>query len=377
MHVNFDQDPLQTKIHFSSCFSESNSFWKDVSTFPSIFILTEQTAGELFASAVKETLEKNGAIVTLLTLPDGEKTKSLLYQETILKFMIEKGIGKDTCLIALGGGALLDTAGFTASIYARGIPFIAIPTTLLAMIDASLGGKTALNAFLAKNAIGTFYPASHILINSECLTTLPEIQRQSALGEIIKYGLILDKKIFLSLQKGKALWDSKDPLFMKMLIQASLQAKKSVIEKDLKDQGLRRILNFGHTIAHALEGFFNYKIYHGHAVAIGLLIESHLSFQMNLLSQEELKEIVELIRTYGFTQKTKAFSYSDLEPFLLKDKKNQAGNIRFVLLSSIGSTNSCNGDYCQPVPKETLVASLAWYADLTYCARATTSQALA
>ncbi len=365
MQVNFYLDPLQTKIHFSPSFLEGESFWKDLSVFSSFFILTEQTAGTLFAPTLKKALEKNGSLVNILTLSEGEEVKSLLYQEKILKFMIEKKVGKDTCLIALGGGAVLDAAGFTASIYARGIPFIAIPTTLLGMVDACLGGKTALNAFQGKNAIGTFYPACHILITSECLNTLPSTQRKSALGEIIKYGLVLDKGIFTSLQNGRDLWEKKDPLFIEMLIRASLQAKKSVIEKDLKDQGIRRILNFGHTIAHALEGLFNYEIHHGYAVAIGLLIESHLSFQMNLLSQEELEEIVELIKNYGFIQKTRSFSYLDLEPFLLKDKKNQGGNIRFVLLSSIGKANECNGDYCQSVPKKALLSSLAWYKNLT------------
>jgi 3-dehydroquinate synthase len=275
--------------------------------------------------------------------------------------MLEKGMGRDVCLIALGGGALLDVAGFIASIYARGIPFIAIPTTLLSMVDACLGGKTAINTFGGKNTLGTFYPACRILIVLECLNTLPKIQRQSALAEIIKYSLILDKDLFQSLQQGVDLWENQDPSFLEKLIYASLQAKKSVIEKDPKELGLRRILNFGHTIAHALESLWNYQITHGHAVAIGLLIESYLSFKVGLLRHKELELIVDLLKSYGLAQKIKPFSYQDLEGFMQKDKKNLGKGVRFVLLSSIGKVHECDGEYCQTVSKEDLLTSLSWY----------------
>lgn len=366
MQVNFVLDPLQTTIEFSSSFIEAENFWDRISSLTSsVFLLTEEISNVLFAPTIEEILQKKGIPFTKLTVTNGEAIKSLSSQEEILNFMLEKKLGKDTCLLALGGGALLDAAGFIASIYGRGIPLVFIPTTLLSMVDACLGGKTGLNVSQTKNVIGTFYPARNILINSECLKTLPDRQRNSALGEIIKYGLILDEKIFTSLERGKDLWDKKDPIFIEQLIYASLQAKKSVIEKDFKELGLRRILNFGHTIAHALESLWNYEILHGEAVAIGLLIESHLSFQMNLLSKEELERIVNLLKAYGFAQKTKPLSYLDLLPFIQKDKKNYGKNIRFVLLSAIGTASECGGNYCQSVPKEALLASLAWHEILT------------
>ncbi|MES2200400.1 MAG: 3-dehydroquinate synthase [Chlamydiota bacterium] len=362
MQVNFISEPLQTKICFSPSFLEADLFWDAIESLTSpAFLLTEKTAGALFAPLIEKILQEKGIFVTVLTIPSGEEIKSFPYQEKIINFMIEQGLGQDTCLIALGGGALLDVAGFIASIYARGIPLLSIPTTLLSMVDACLGGKTGINALNGKNAVGTFYPASHILIASECLNTLPERQLQSALAEIIKYSLILDKQLFSLLQAGKDLWEKKDPIFIEKLIRLSLLAKKSVIEKDLKEQGLRRILNFGHTIAHAIESLSNYEVLHGEAVAIGLLIESRLSFQLNLLSKQDMENIVDLLRNYGFTKKILSFSYEELEPFLQKDKKNRGKNIRFVLLSSIGKASDCNGDYCMSVPKEDLLVSMAWY----------------
>lgn len=366
MKITFKLEPIQTKISLFSYFIEANPFWNEISSFTSsVFLLSEETAGSFFTPLITKALLEKGINVIALTLLGGEKAKSISYLEKITNFMLEQGMGRDTCLIALGGGALLDIAGFIASIYSRGIPFIAIPTTLLSMVDACLGGKTAINTFQGKNTLGTFYPASHILIILECLNTLPKIQMQSALAEIIKYALILDKDLFTNLQLGVDLWKNKDPSFLKKLINCSLEAKKSVIEQDLKDQGLRRILNFGHTIAHALESIWEYQIPHGHAVAIGLLIESHLSFQVGLLYYEELKSIVDLLKSYGLTEKFKPFSYQDLENFMQKDKKNKGKDIRFVLLSSIGKAYECSGEYCQTVPKEDLLTSISWYNNLS------------
>ncbi|MBS0628152.1 MAG: 3-dehydroquinate synthase [Verrucomicrobia bacterium] len=365
MNITFSLEPIETKISVVSHFTEADFFWDEVISFTSsIFLLSEETAGSFFNPLIEKYFSKKGINVTTLTLQGGEKAKSISYLEKITDFMLEKGMGRDVCLIALGGGAFLDVAGFIASIYARGISFIAIPTTLLSMVDACIGGKTAINTFRGKNTLGTFYPACRILIALECLNTLPKIQTQSALAEIIKYSLILDKDLFTSLQQGVNLWENQDPFFLKKLILASLQAKKSVIEKDLKEQGLRRILNFGHTIAHALESLWNYQVPHGYAVAIGLLIESHLSFQLGLLSFKELNLIVDLFKSYNLIQKNKSFCYEDLESFMQKDKKNKGKDIRFVVLSSIGKAHECDGDYCKTVSKEDLLASLSWYKDL-------------
>lgn len=365
MLVNFHLDPLQTEIHFSKSFDKAFPFFEILSADSlDIVLLIDETSRTLFADRIVSSLQKLGTTVLLFFVPEGELAKTTQVKEDIEHFLIKNNLGKQGSILALGGGALLDLAGFIASTYLRGVNFFSIPTTLLSMVDACLGGKTAINASGMKNAIGSFYPAKHILISLECLDSLPYIQMQSALAEIIKYGLIASPEIFILLQKNKDLWLKKDLIFLEKLIYLSLECKKKVVEQDLKEKGLRRSLNFGHTIGHAVESLFLYSCSHGEAVAIGLFIESYLSMKCGFLSKEDFELIFELLTDYGFPLENgnkKIFSYDQIQPFLVLDKKSLDKTPRFVILSSIGKVHSCNENYCMPISEEAIKEALIWY----------------
>ena len=364
MLVNFHLETVQTKIVFSESFEEATSFFAALKTPSSeVVLLLDKTSEKLFAESIISLLQKEQISVLTFLVPEGEPAKTRQIKEEIENFLIQKNVGKQCCILALGGGALLDLAGFVASTYLRGVPFCSIPTTLLAMVDACLVGKTAINAAGMKNAIGSFYPAAHILISLTCLQSLPYMQMQSALAEIIKYGLIASPEIFSLLQKHKDLWQNKDTIFLKKLITLSLKTKKKIVEEDPKEKGLRRSLNFGHTIGHAIESLFLPSYSHGESVAIGLFIESYLSMKCGSLSNKDLELIVTLLKEYDFPLKkdSPVFFYDELYPFLILDKKNNNKTPRFVLLSSIGKVDPCNEDYCLAISEEDIKEALLWY----------------
>jgi 3-dehydroquinate synthase len=347
---------METTLHFSSFEEKDASFWKRIHSYKKecLFLVIEQKAHDLFLPLLQKQLRGIKKIV----LPScQENLKSLASYEKVTISMLEQGIGRDGCLIAIGGGSLLDMAGFTASTYARGIDLVFIPTTLLAMVDACLGGKTALNIFGTKNMIGTFYPATDILIATEFLSPLPKEQMESGVAEVIKYGLIADPSLIDILETGKELFFLKDPSFLQMIISKSLQIKKNITTQDPTEKGLRRSLNFGHTLGHALEAFWQYTIPHGHAIAVGMALESYLS----PLKETDLARIFSICKSYNLFPPTSLPSYEDLLPFLQRDKKNSSGQIRCTFLSSVGTVDPSEGSYCSLLSEESIRRSLSWY----------------
>lgn len=348
---------LKTKIHFSPLAEQKISSWN----LGRLFLLIEETAYNLFYPLLKNQIQN----IPFLVLPSTqEKLKSLHYYEKVIQAMVEYGMNRDSCLIAVGGGSLLDMAGFVASTYARGISFVSIPTTFLAMIDACLGGKTALNFSDIKNVIGTTYPATHIIIDPHCLSSLPPLQMQSGLAEVIKYALIADPSLFTLLENNKKNFWDKDPLFLEKIIHTSLAIKHKIVLEDPLESGLRRSLNFGHTLGHALEAFWKHTLPHGHAIAIGMILESYLSLLTGLLSQEELLKICSLCKEYGFLSTPVLPSYEELKPFLHRDKKNAKGMIRSTLLCAIGKVDPAEGHYCSSLSEDLIKKSLIWYKSL-------------
>ncbi len=358
MRVKFSLAPLYSEVHFHASFREGASLFNKIASLTKNVILLAES---LYAKQVEIELQKQGITVLLFLLQGGELDKSRKLKEEIEDFLIAHSVGKDFYLVTLGGGAILDLGGFVASTYLRGIPYISIPTTLLAMVDASLGGKTGVNVLGVKNKIGTFYPASHIFICREVLHSLDEPKMHSALAEICKYGLVSSPAIFSLLERENNLWQERNDLFLEKLIYLSLEAKKTVVEKDFYEQGLRRILNFGHTIGHAIESFFQYSCSHGEAIAIGLFIESYLSFQKGFLKKADLQAIINLLLKYKFPKENRSFSFKELRPFLIQDKKNQNKTCRFVLLNSIGQTEAFGGEYCLPLSEEEIENGILWY----------------
>lgn len=273
-------------------------------------------------------------------LSSDESIKSRSIKEKIEDALIERGWGRETCLIAIGGGTILDLVGFVAATYCRGIPYISIPTTLLAMTDAAIGGKTGVNVDEAKNWIGSFHHPEKIFIDLNFLKTLPSKEFHYGLSETIKHSLIADASLFDFLTEEADQLLHRHPLLVPEMIRRSCLVKITVIEQDpYEKEGYRRILNFGHTVGHAIETLTEYRCGHGQAVIMGMLVEAHMAHQMDYLSHSSFNRLETLLKRFQFTM-----NYPHHLPFemLKRDKK---GAYRFVVLTDIGSVASANGEY--------------------------------
>ncbi len=275
-----------------------------------------------------------------------QKTKEA--KEALEEEFLKRGLQKDSLLIAVGGGSLTDLTAFTASTYLRGIPLILIPTTLLGMVDAAIGGKTGIDTPFGKNLFGTFYLPQAVFIEVDFLKTLPDREWKNGLSEILKYGLIAEESIWERAQN----WEKNIPF----LIRASVQCKCQIVEADFEEKrGLRRILNFGHTVGHALELLSNYEMPHGEAVALGCMAESFLSFALGYLPEKTLSEILTLYRKLGYR-----FKEIDRDAFIQALARDKKGMFRFVLIDEIGRVLPFEGEYCQNVQPQAISQMIEW-----------------
>ncbi len=258
-----------------------------------IVLITDNTVKSFYADEVIEQLEHSNFHVFTITLPVGEKSKSLKIADSVFEKMIIARIDRQAAIIALGGGVVGDLAGFVAATYMRGISYIQIPTTLLAQTDSSVGGKVGINHRLGKNLIGAFYQPQFVVIDPLVLQTLDSRDIISGLGEVIKYGLIWDKNLFKKVcDNFEKLSNQIDINLFEEIVKKCCCIKAEVVAKDEKEAGLRRILNFGHTIGHALEALTNYEYYrHGEAVILGMMAMSWLSHELHILTKEEFVQI--------------------------------------------------------------------------------------
>ena len=288
-----------------------------------------------------------------LVLPCGEVIKSRAMKEKIEDLLIKKGWGRESCLVAIGGGALLDVAGFVAATYCRGIPYVSLPTTLLAMTDAAIGGKTGVNVEEAKNWIGAFHHPKKIFIDLAFLKTLPEREFLYGLAETIKHSLIADPALFAFLEEHAEDILKRDPVLLQEMIYRSCSIKKGVIERDPYEEGYRRILNFGHTTGHALETLSGYRCPHGQAVIMGMRLEAQVAHQMDYLSASSLDRFEALLRRFPFNM-----DYPEHLPYemLVRDKK---GAHHFVVLTGIGTVYPCEGKYTLPLTEPHLEKAYA------------------
>ncbi len=298
--------------------------------------------------------------VRMLTLPVGEACKTRKCKADLEDQLLTLGMGKEDGFIVLGGGAATDLIGFLASTYCRGAPLIAIPTTLLAMVDASIGGKTAVNTPFGKNLIGSFYLPSYTWIDDQLLTSLPENEWNNGCAEIIKYALIQSPLLFEHLTR----WDKKTHVLD--LIEQSIAIKHQIVSSDFDEKlGWRHVLNFGHTLGHALEYLEGWKISHGAAVAFGMLAESFISWCKGLLSERELNQIVDLIHSFSFDfTLSRTYSLEEWMTVILRDKKTRKAEAQCVLLKGIGQVYSKNGVYLTSVKPDWIGEALAWISTL-------------
>ena len=303
-----------------------------------VMIVSNTTIAPLYLSQITETLKKIGCQVSSVLLPDGEKYKNLDSLNLIFTAFLKENHGRDTTLIALGGGVIGDIAGYAAASYQRGIKFIQIPTTLLAQVDSSVGGKTGVNHELGKNMIGAFYQPRAVIIDTNTLNTLPKREVNAGLAEVIKYGAILDLPFFVWLEQHIDDLVALKEDALQYCIARCCQIKADVVARDETEKGERALLNLGHTFGHAIETHLGYGNWlHGEAVSVGMMMAAVLSEKLGNISAANVGRLeVLLARANLPTVSPDTMQPDDYLPHMLRDKKVLAGKLRLVLLQSLG-----------------------------------------
>lgn len=298
-------------------------------------IVTDTKVEKLYGLPLKRYLGENGIKCELISFPNGEKFKNLSTVEILAEKLIEKNFDRKDALIAVGGGVVGDMTGFLASIYMRGIPYIQVPTTLLAMVDSSIGGKTGVDLKSGKNLIGSFYQPSAIFVDIKNLKTLSRAQIKTGLAEIIKCAVTKDKKLFRFIEQNIKKILSGSEKEMNKIIARTIEIKEEIVKADEKENDQRIILNYGHTYGHTIEKLSHYRILHGHAIAIGMVLENKLAVEKKLLSSHNAERIKKLLIKAGLPVATiKKPGLQDLK----NDKKRDRNFIKMALPTTIGKT---------------------------------------
>ena len=309
-----------------------------------IVIISDKNVAKLHLTRLKASFKSFARKVDHIAIVAGEASKSMAMLSHLLDDILALGVDRSVLLVAFGGGVVGDLAGFAAASLLRGVDFIQIPTTLLAQVDSSVGGKTGVNTAAGKNLIGAFYNPKGVLIDTAALNTLTKREFKAGLAEVIKYALIQNKTLFSLLKKYSLEILSMDHRIIEEMIFLSVQTKAKIVTKDEKENGIRAILNFGHTFGHAIEAHSKYrKILHGEAVAKGMKIASKISYLENLISLKEYQEVVNLLQLFEFDLSLEQYKYKELKPYVLRDKKIKEGKLNLVLLNKISNaivTNS-------------------------------------
>jgi 3-dehydroquinate synthase len=301
------------------------------------FVITDNNVGRLHGQKLLAALKGVGLDVDLIEFPAGEAAKNLKTVVDVTGKLLALGADRHSLLIAFGGGVAGDLTGFIASIFMRSIPYIQIPTTLLAQVDSSIGGKTAIDLPYGKNLLGTFYQPRAVFIDLSYLSSLPEKEFNNGLAEIVKYGIIDDEKMFHLLEENMEPGKIQDPALLLRLVELSCRIKKSIVEIDEKEQGLRRILNYGHTLGHALEAQSDFHISHGEGVALGMIAAARISENSGYLESAARERIENLIRKSGLPCRIpESLTTGGIMARLKMDKKKEGDIIHFVLLKKIG-----------------------------------------
>ena len=309
----------------------------DISFPHQVAVVSNPTVADLYAPAVVHSLQQAGFDPRLILVPDGEDYKNLDTLQTIYDRLIEHRFDRGCGLLALGGGVIGDMAGFAAATFLRGIPYVQVPTTLLAQVDSSVGGKTAVNHPHGKNLIGAFYQPELVVIDVHTLLTLQPREVLAGIAEVIKYGVIRDADFFAWLEQNQPLLYQRDPDSLVYAIKKSCQIKADIVEVDERESSIRAYLNFGHTFGHAIENLAGYGQWkHGEAVAVGMVVAAKIARSKNLCSGAEVQRIETLLRSFELPVEPPDFGLEALVAAMQRDKKVNQGALTMVLNKGIG-----------------------------------------
>jgi len=302
-----------------------------------VAIITNTVVAPLYLAPLKRALEARGVEVVTITLPDGEANKNWETLNRIFDALLEHRCERGTTLIALGGGVVGDLAGFAAAAFLRGVPYIQVPTTLLAQVDSAVGGKTAINHPLGKNMIGAFYQPRAVITDTDTLASLAPRELAAGLAEVIKYGLIRDPALFEWLEKNVARVVKREGEPLAHAIERSCAIKAEIVALDEREDGVRALLNFGHTFGHAIEAGMGYGAWlHGEAVAAGMVLAARLSQRLGLISVQDVARVSALLASAGLPVAAPDFGLERYLELMGHDKKVEGGRIRFILLKRVG-----------------------------------------
>jgi 3-dehydroquinate synthase len=301
-----------------------------------VILVTHPRLKQLYGNSLLKSLKEAGLSPELVEAPEGEESKSLAQASVLYNEFSRLQVERITPVLALGGGVIGDLAGFVAATYMRGIPLVQAPTTLLAQVDSSIGGKTAVNQATLKNIIGVFYQPRMVIADISALRTLPDNEMVNGMAEIIKYGVIRDEVLFSLLENQADSLMRRDESFLEEIVYRCASIKAGVTEKDEKDTGLRNILNFGHTVGHAVEAVSDFGVSHGNAVAMGMIAAARISLKMGIFSESEYNRLKSVIIRYGLPVEVAGWPVQDLMQAMQHDKKRAGGRLRMVLVRKMG-----------------------------------------
>lgn len=318
-----------------------------------LFVITVPSVRRKWGKKLADSLTGAGFATRLIEMPEGERFKRLTTVEELAEKLVKFGADRSAVIVAFGGGVVGDVGGFLASLFMRGVDVVQIPTTVLAQVDASIGGKTGVNLKAGKNLIGAFHQPRVVLIDPQVLSTLPKREYRAGLYEALKCGVIGNPELFAAFEKERDKIDARDPATVEYLITESVRLKAHVVSVDEKENGLRRILNFGHTVGHALEAETNYKaLLHGEAVAWGMVAASRIAAMVGALDDKSTSRITDATLGLGRLPKLEVRGQSILQR-LQSDKKTKNGKVHFVLPTEIGKVDIVNN-----VPSEVVLAAV-------------------
>jgi len=345
IEVSIDQDPVDYSILIkNTIYSEMRNIIDSDYSERDVVVITDDNIYELFGDGIEEVFSDYNPFIR--AIQPGERSKSRENKAQIEDEMLGKKYGRDTLIIALGGGVVGDLAGFVASTYKRGIPVIQVPTSLLAMVDSSVGGKTAVNTIYGKNLIGSFWQPESVLIGLEFLEKLPQIEFLNGLAEAVKMAIIFDKDLFNFMMDNTQDILDREKEVLNEIVKKCILLKKEVVEKDEKETGFRQVLNFGHTIGHAIESIAGYNEKHGFCVSMGMVAEAQLAAVIGELDWNEADQIIQLLQKLGLPSTiNEKYEKGLLYKKMKSDKKAVNQTPMFVTLQGIGKVKRKEKQY--------------------------------